>query len=285
MILVTGAAGKTGKAVIRAVTAGGESVRALVHQASQIADVVAWGAQETAVGDMSVQGVLAQAMQGVQSIYHICPNVHPYEVVIGHMVIQTARQHGVERLVYHSVLHPQTELMPHHWLKMRVEERLFESGLRFTILQPAAYMQNLLAYWRQIEEQGLFSVPYPPETRLCLVDLEDVAVAAARVLIETGHDYATYELVGEPARSQIEVADILSEQIGRRVRVEEIPLAVWEQKARQSGMAERPANTLIKMFTYYGKYGFYGNCNVLKWLLGRAPTSLRSFIGRAKKQA
>lgn len=285
MILVTGAAGKTGKTVIQALTARGKLVRALVHRASQTADVVACGAQETQVGDMIAQGVLAQAMEGVQSVYHICPNVHPYEVVIGHMVIQAARRHGVERLVYHSVLHPQTELMPHHWLKMRVEERLFESHLRFTILQPAAYMQNLMPFWQQIEEQGLFSVPYPPETRLCLVDLEDVAAAAARVLIEPGHDYATYELVGEPARSQVEVADILSAQIGRRVRAEEIPLPAWEQKARQSGMAESTVITLAKMFTYYSKHGFYGNCNALRWLLGKAPTSLESFIRRTVKCA
>ena len=61
--------------------------------------------------------------------------------------IRAAQSAGVERFVYHSVLHPQVEIMAHHWQKMRVEEQLFESGLSFTILQPAAYMQNVLAGW------------------------------------------------------------------------------------------------------------------------------------------
>ncbi len=64
--------------------------------------------------------------------------------MIGKLVIDEARKAGVKHFVYHSVLHPQTEKMNHHWQKMHVEEMIFESGLPFTILQPAPYMQNLL---------------------------------------------------------------------------------------------------------------------------------------------
>ncbi len=65
-----------------------------------------------------------------------------------------------------------------------------------TILQPTAYMQNILAGWRSIVEDGIYRVPYPIDTRISLVDLRDVAEAAARVLTEDGHVGATYELVG-----------------------------------------------------------------------------------------
>jgi NAD(P)H dehydrogenase (quinone) len=84
----------------------------------------------------------------------------PDEVVIGTLVIGEAKRAGVEHFVYHSVLHPQTERMTHHWQKLRVEEMLFESGLPFTILQPAPYMQNLLAVWKSIVEEGELRVPY-----------------------------------------------------------------------------------------------------------------------------
>jgi uncharacterized protein YbjT (DUF2867 family) len=128
VILVTGAGGKTGRAIIRALIAKGATVRALVHRPEQVTSIQDQGAQEIAVGDMRDQAVMEQAARRVRAIYHICPNVSPDEVAIGQVVIAAARAAGTERLVYHSVLHPQTEAMPHHWSKLRVEEQLFESG-------------------------------------------------------------------------------------------------------------------------------------------------------------
>ena len=134
---------------------------------------------EVVIGDIQDQDAYRQAARGVDAIYHICPNMHPHEAAVGAVAIQAARQEGVARFVYHSVLHPQTEQMPHHWQKLRVEEQLVQSGLHYTILQPEAYMQNILAGWELIVEQGIYRVPYPPSTRLGMVDLLDVAEAAA----------------------------------------------------------------------------------------------------------
>ena len=100
-------------------------------------------------------------MKGVRAVYHIPPNVHPREVEIGDIVISCSTGNGVEHFVYHSVLHPQIEAMPHHWLKLRVEERLIASGLPFTILQPTAYMQNITSQLERIKERGIYQVPYP----------------------------------------------------------------------------------------------------------------------------
>jgi uncharacterized protein YbjT (DUF2867 family) len=281
MILVTGAAGKTGWAVIRALAAKGAAVRALVYRPEQGWLVQAWGAQEVVVGDMRLQATMEQAVAGARAVYHICPNMSPDEVAIGQAAIAAARSAGVEHFVYHSVLHPQTEAMPHHWLKLRVEEQLFESGLSHTILQPAAYMQNVLAYWEAIVEQGVYAVPYAVETRLGMVDLEDVAEVAALVLTAAGHAGATYELAGVEVMSQIEVAASLSQGLGRRVRAETVPLDVWEQRARRSGMGDYQVETLVKMFRYYEHHGFWGNPRVLSWLLGRSPTSFDAFVARS----
>jgi NAD(P)H dehydrogenase (quinone) len=276
MILVTGAAGKTGRAVIRALAAKGASVRALVHRPEQATAVEGLGA-EAVVGDMCDGVVMDRAAQGAQAVYHICPNVSPDEIAIGQAAIDAARRVGVEQFVYHSVLHPQVEAMPHHWLKMRVEERLFASGLAFTILQPAAYMQNVLAQWQRIEQDGIYSVPYPVETRLSLVDLEDVAEAAAIVLTGPGHAGATYELAGPEALAQTEVANILGQQLGRTVHAQAVPLADWERGARAAGLGEYQVETLLQMFRYYAQHGFCGNTNVLGWLLGRPPTTFAVF--------
>ena len=273
MILVTGAAGKTGQAIIRALTKQRAAVRALVHRNEQAALVKKLGAQEQIIGDLRSETFLRQAASGTDAIYHICPNMSPDEFSIGQMAITAARATGVKRFVFHSVLHPQTESMPHHWNKLRVEERLFESGLDFTILQPAAYMQNILAGWTTIIQEGIYRVPYPVETRLGMVDLEDVATAAAIVLTESGHSGAIYELAGPEPLTQTEVAAILSEILGRPVRAEQVPIAAWSRQARASGLDAHKIETLVKMFHYYEQFDFWGNPRVLGWLLNRPPKS------------
>jgi uncharacterized protein YbjT (DUF2867 family) len=285
VILVTGAGGKTGRAIIRALIAKGATVRALLHRPEQVTSIQDLGTLEIATGDMRDRAVMERAACGAQAIYHICPNVCPDEATIGQVVIAAARSARTERLVYHSVLHPQTEAMPHHWNKLRVEEQLFKSGLEYTILQPAAYMQNVLAYWNQIVEQGVYLVPYSVEARLSMVDLQDMAEAAAIVLTEPAHVGATYELAGPEPLSQVEVAAILSQHLGRPVRAQAVPLDEWERKARAPSMNEYAISTLLLMFRYYDRFGLRGNPNVLTWLLHRPATTFSAFVERTARQS
>jgi uncharacterized protein YbjT (DUF2867 family) len=284
MILITGAAGKTGRAVIQALSGRGETLRALVHYPGQIQTVEALGVQEVLVGDLLSKSALDEAFQDARAVYHIPPNVSAEEETIGKNMIAAARSAGSEHFVFHSVLQPQIEAMPHHWRKLRVEEALIQSGLSFTILQPTAYMQNILAQWDIIFQKGSYSVPYPGETRVSMVDLDDVAQAAAVVLSEPGHTGATYELVGVHAISQNEVAAILSQKLNRPVRVTVTSLNDWEEQARASGLGDYQVNTLVRMFRYYADYGFEGNSHVLSWLLGRAPTSFEDFVARTVRE-
>ena len=284
MILVTGAAGKTGQAIIRALLKDKEPIRALVHKDIQIQLVHGLGVQEVIAGDMCSQKTMNQVLQGVRAVYHICPNVSPEEINIGQIVIMAAQSAEVEHFVYHSVLHPQIESMPHHWQKMRVEEQLFESGLSYTILQPAPYMQNILAYWNDIIKKVEYPVPYSENTRLSSVDLEDVAEVAAIVLSECGNKGAIYELCGVEILSQIEITKILSQYLGHRVDVKVIPIEEWEVNARNKGMGDYQVKTLIKMFRYYDRFGFFGNSRTLECLLNRSPTSYATFIERTIRE-
>ncbi len=278
MILVTGAAGKTGTAVIQQLIKKGAVVRAWVRREAQAQTMRDLGVADVIVGDIGDTAVYHTATQNIRALYHICPNMHPNEVEIGHIAIAAAQANGVQHFVYHSVLHPQTERMPHHWHKLRVEEMLFESGLPVTILQPTAYMQNILGSWRTITEKGLFVVPYPVTTKLSLVDLDDVAKVAAMVLTETGHDGAIYELVGTEPLAQVAVAKGIGEIYGRSVQAQQIPITDWQQQAEAAGLSKYQITTLTKMFNYYADFGFAGSPNVLKFLLGRVPNSLMQFL-------
>jgi uncharacterized protein YbjT (DUF2867 family) len=253
----------------------------MVRRESQVEVLAELGAQEGVAGDLRLKEDLRRALHDVRAVYHICPNVSSDEAEIGRNLIEASSEAGVEHLVLHSVLHPQAEQMPHHWNKLRVEEALLESNLNFTILQPAAYMQNLFAGWSLISEVGLLRTPYPVSTRLSLVDLYDVAEVAAVVLTVTGHTSATYELAGTPPLSQSEVAAVLTEALGRPVRAEVEPIEAWDLRASNSGLDESQRAILIKMFRYYERHGLPGNPGVLGWILGREPTSLAEFARRA----
>jgi uncharacterized protein YbjT (DUF2867 family) len=284
MILVTGAAGKTGKAVVRALATRGATVRALVRRPENAVALEALGAAEVIIARFEDSAALARAAAGVRAIYHICPNVSRDEEAFARTMVAAARAQGVARFVYHSVLHPQVEAMPHHWAKMRVEEMLFASGLAPTILQPAAYMQNILGGWRSIRDDGVFRVPYPVETRLSLVDLTDLADAAAVVLMNDGHAGATYEIAGTGPLSQAEVAAAISAVLRRHVRAEAETVDAWEMRARVAGVGEHERSTLAAMFRYYAQHGLIGNPNTLRWILGRAPRDLTEFLRRAARQ-
>lgn len=284
MILVTGAAGKTGRAIIRALVAREQAVRALVHRDEQAQLVKSLGAQEAMAGDMRDERTLRLATWDVRAVYHICPNVSPDELPIGKLAITAAQDAGVEQFVFHSVLHPQTEAMTHHWNKLRVEEALFESRLPCVILQPASYMQNVLAGWRATVERGVYAVPYSVETRMSMVDLEDVAQAAAVVLTEPGHLGATYELAGPDALTQTRVAEILSKQLRRPVHAEQITIEAWTRQAQAAGMGAYQIETLVKMFRYYDRHGFCGNPRALSYLIGREPAKFETFVERTMRE-
>jgi len=280
MILVTGAAGKTGKAVLKALLKKGKTVRVMVHRQEQADELMSRGAADAVVGDMTVADSYRQAMNGVCSVYHICPNMHPAEIDIGQIAIDVACELRLSHFVYHSVLHPHVEKMPHHWLKMRVEEMLFESNLEFTILQPAPYMQNILSDRETLFNGKVFRVPYPPETRLSLVDLDDLAEAATLVLSEPGHRGAVYEIVGTGALTQIEVAGLIGKALGFEITTSEILLQDWKENAERNGLGKYQVETLLKMFNYYSNFGLYGSNYLLSQLLGRDPHDLIAFVSR-----
>lgn len=292
LILVSGAGGKTGRAVLRALARlqrvpGAEAgpvrvvARALVRREDQVAGAMSDGAAEAIVGNMRATETWAGAVRGVRALYHIPPNMAPDEEAIADTAIEAALAAGVSHFVYHSVLHPQTESMPHHWSKMRAEERLLESGLPFTILQPAAYMQNTLARRQPILEDGVYPVPYSADAAVSMVDLEDVARVAAIVLTEPGHEGATYELCGREILSPREIAEAFGRSLGRPVRAEVISREMWAASAREGGLSDYAVETLLAMFAYYERCGLLGNPNVLEWILGRPATGFEAFVERS----
>lgn len=194
MILVTSAAGGVGRPLVRQLVANGRVVRAFVKNEDQARRSRADGAAETVIGDLRRPGDLENALRGARQIYHAAPTQLVVEVPVAERLIAAAKAERLDQVVFHSVIHPDIAELPHHRQKLEVEAMLHDSGLPVTVLRPSHYMQNVLDFWNFFGA-GLLPYPTSPQSRMGVVDVDDVASAAANVLTRPGdHIGETYDL-------------------------------------------------------------------------------------------
>lgn len=280
MILVTAANGNQGKLLIPKLLALKLPIRACVLTQASAQALHAVGVEDVIVGDITDPAILAQAIQGIEKVYHVGPTMNPKEREMGIALINAARAHGIKHFVFSSVLHAITSDIVQHEIKRDVEEHLLSSGLVYTILQPSNYMLPLKL--KPAFEQNVFKLSWSLERLQSLVGLDDVTDVAAAVL-QNGepHAYATYELVAPGRYNAHELGEIISRVIGRKIRVEEIDadtyLKAWFGDADQSQFPHQ-VRVLRSITKRYSNHDFLGNPNVLTWLLNRPPTTFEQFV-------
>jgi uncharacterized protein YbjT (DUF2867 family) len=278
LLLLTGANGRTGRAILAAMKEQGVPVRAFIRSKAQGDELTALGARDIAVGDMQDQASIAAAMEGVTKVLHIGPPMHPEEVAITENFIRAAQTAGADHFIYYSVMHPLRRDVRHHRLKLDAEEMLVGSGLPYTIVQPSRYMQHLAPIWPRVVEEAIHAMPFSVEQKFSVVDLDDLATACATVASSSDHFYATYELAGPEALSQTDMAAIISDVLGSRITAEAVPLEKVAAKARAAGANEDRVEQMLAMNRHYDTHGFCGNPNILEYLLGRPATRFRSYV-------
>ena len=294
MILVTAAFGNQGKLLIPKLHRAGKKVRAM-RASGDLAALKALGATEAIHGDASDPATLARAMEGVDTVYHVGPSLHPREREMGLAVVDAAEAAGVKHLVFSSVLHAIIGDLIQHRDKLAIEQRIVTSRLNFTILQPTNYM--LPAWPNPVFETGVFRLWYSLAPRQSLIILEDYAEAAAKVICEGNRHYgATYELSSADCLTGYEIADTFARVTGRPIKAEEVSPEDFFLKYRKHPSVEARRATGqtvgVEDFKYefevfrtigecYAKHDFVGNPNVLTWLLGRKPMSVEDYLVKA----
>jgi len=217
------------------------------------------------------------ALTGVRAVYLVAPNMHDDEPGYVRRLLDAAAAAGVSRVVYHSVAAPYAPQMPHHLGKARAEDVLRRGPLPWTILQPCAYMQNFLG--ALAEDTRRLRVAYDSAAVFGLVDLADVAEAAASTLLDDAHVGATYELGGPVPVTVADVARVAGEVLGRPVEVEQVSGEEWAA-TDGAGLDPRVRDWLVAMFAYYDAHGLPAGALPLRALLGREPTDLRATLAR-----
>jgi len=276
-VLVTAASGKSAMQSVRRLAERGAKIRALVRREETRASLMQAGAAEVVVGDLLDKDCLGTVVQGIHSILHICPPMHPQEDQIAASLISASRAAGIGHYVMWSVLHPHAHV-PHHQRKQKAEGMLIDSGVPFTILQPGRYMQHLETVWPSLLKSGVHAFPFSTTAPFSLVHLDDLASAAAKVITEPGHLGAVYELAGPQVLTQEDCAAIISRELGRTIRAERVDIQLSAERARANGLPEWRVETLRIMNEHYDLHGLAGNGNVLQWLLGRPSISFTHYV-------
>lgn len=247
MILVTGATGTNGVELIKALAAEGEMARALVRDPQKASSLLPEGT-ELFRGDLDDPASLAQAMEGIEKVFLLCP-VSPKQPELEANVVDAAQSAGVRQVVKFSVIHasPDSSSTLLRW-HAAAEEHIRASGLAYTFLRPNIFMQELMRQADSMRTRGEFYMPFGPDVRLSFVDVRDNAAVAAKVLCESGHEGKTYTLTGPAALTFPEIAQRFSAAAGKQIRHVQVPMDAWKQAFASSGAPDWLVNQVIELY-------------------------------------
>jgi uncharacterized protein YbjT (DUF2867 family) len=285
-ILITGATGTVGRQVIDQLIKRGAAVRALVRDPAK-ADLPAGVA--VVQGDLSNPDSLREAYRGVSTLF-LLNGVVPDEFTQALIALNLAREAGIERVVYLSVIHSDRYLnVPHFAGKFGVERMIEQMGFSATILRPAYFMSNELTIKDAVQAYGVYPMPIG-DKGLAMVDPRDIGEIAAIELIRR-HDASTpaplerINLVGPDSLTGTDAAAIWSEVLGRAIAYGGDDTAAFEQNLRNfmPGWMAYDMRLMSERFLSDGMLAEAGGAERLAAMLGRPLRTYRDYITEITK--
>jgi uncharacterized protein YbjT (DUF2867 family) len=286
MILVTGASGTVGKAVLKEVARSGAKHTAMYRSLDEAAKAPAGTA--IVIADFAKKNTLATSLRGVDAVYLVCSPIPDLPQLEGN-VIEASVAAGVKHIVLSSALGAGDYAKSFPSWHRKVEDKLKGSGISFTILRPNSFHQNVLTYFApSIRAQGAFYSSMG-DARVSFLDVRDIAAVAAKALAGDEHRGKTYELNGPQALTYADVAEKISKHAGRAVQYVDIPEEAQRKAMLDQSMPVWQVDALLELQGYYtsGKGGAVDP--LLQSLLGRPPITmdhyLAEFAGEFRSQA
>ncbi len=279
-ILVTGATGNVGSQVIDQLVKRGADVRTFVRDPAKARFPAGVAVVQ---GDLLDVDSLRSALSGVSTLF-LLNGVVADEFTQALIALNLAREAGIERIVYLSVIHGERYgNVPHFAGKLAAERLIEQMGLGATILRPAYFMNNDVTIKDVILGYGVYPMPIGSKG-LAMVDTRDIAeVAAIELLRRERSDVALpldrINLVGPDTLTGMDLAAIWSEVLGRPIAYPGEDLAGFEQNLRQfmPNWMAFDMRLMAGRFISEGMIPDAGDVDRLVNLLGRPLRSYRDF--------
>jgi uncharacterized protein YbjT (DUF2867 family) len=278
MILVTGATGATGSALVRLLVGKKAPVRALARNPEKAKTRLGPGV-DIVLGDFDRPESLDLAMRGIDRMFLLSSPGERAATLQGNAIDAAVRagvRHIVKMSAVESVSNSPCRLLRVH---AEIEHKLESSGIPYTNLRPHSFMQSTFAFAETIASQGKFYAPAAGE--FPLVDVRDIAAVAAEVLTTPGHEGMTYTITGPEALTYTQVASKIGAAIGRPIQFVEVPSAAVREAMLAKGMSEWIVDGLIELFALYatGRASFI--TDVVETVGKKRPTMFDQFAAES----
>lgn len=278
-VLVTAATGRIGTTLVPLLRGAGHRVLALTRRpdTEPAARLAALGAEPVA-GDYRAPEALKDRLPKVDAVFLATADAPDQDRVEAHIVAMLAargRPHVVKLSAQSAGLTPPRSFGVFH---RRAEEALARSGLPHTILRPTFFQQSLLLFAGDIAKKGKLIAP-AGRGRVAMVDVADIARAAAAVLGRDSHHGQCYTLSGPSAHGFGEVAAKLTALLGRRIRYASPPaFAARLVLPMMTGMPRWQSNLAVDLFVALRAGAQAVPTDAVERLTGRPAASLDAFL-------
>jgi uncharacterized protein YbjT (DUF2867 family) len=242
MIFVTGATGTVGREVVAQLLEKNVPVRALTRDPAK----ARIDSRAAAIGgDISKPETFAKSLRGVDALFSVVfgPNMAAEEAALA----SAAKDAGVKHIVKLSALGPggtHGERSGIAELHVASEKALAKSGVAWTIVQPTAFMSNVMFQREPIVRLGKIFSNYG-DGKLPYIHPRDIAAVAVAALTSRGHEGKAYPITGGEALTMTDVARILSDAIGRKIEYVPVTDEQTAQTFRSHGMPEAIVGALL----------------------------------------
>jgi uncharacterized protein YbjT (DUF2867 family) len=277
MLLVTGATGNVGRAVIAELADKGIAARALVRDPGRL-PVSKPANLEVVAGDLADEDSLTRALRGVDVAF-LASSFGPKMVELQTRFIAAAKAAGVRRLVQLSGVGADARMCCARTLRWlgQIETVANASGLAVTHLRPTFYMQNLLAFAPTISSQGLIAGPFR-SSKWTWVDARDVGAVAAAVLMQEQHAGQTYTITGAESLTYQDVADRLSRTLNRPIRYVDITANETRGRLQVEGVSPVMIEAKLELWDACASNLLnVAPTDVVREITGREPRSIEQF--------
>ncbi|MGI4761448.1 MAG: SDR family oxidoreductase [Janthinobacterium lividum] len=281
-ILVTGATGGLGRAVVdnllKTVSPGDVSV--LVRDPAKAADLQAQGVT-IKQGDYNDYASLVAAFAGVDKLFLVSSNDIPNRVPQHTNAVNAAKEAGVKHVVYTSFQRKTEDGSSAAWFiaeaHLATEKLLTESGLPYTILQNALYLDVLPLFMGPVLETGTIYLP-AGEGKVPYASRADMGAAGAAVLTGTGHENQTYAIANDTSYSFHDIAKILSDLSGKPIHYVSPTAEEFDAALTAAGVPVEAIQMTAGFCAAIKQGEFDFPATTLKQLLGRQPESATTFL-------
>jgi uncharacterized protein YbjT (DUF2867 family) len=266
-VLVTGATGNVGIEVAGQLLQRTVTVNAAVRGSSTTR--VAEGAIPVEF-DFQDESTFDSALDGVDRVFLMRPP-HMSDAKAFRPFIQAMERSGVKQVAFLSVQGAgQNVFVPHH----AIEVQLKRSSLSWTLLRPSFFMQNLTTtHLSEIRDRDEIYVP-AGNGRTNFIDVADIGEVAALCLTTTGHERRAYEITGTEALTYAEVAQILTDALGRKITYRNPSAREFKARMKAGGHDDDFVKVMARIYAI-AKIGMAaGTTDTFRTLVGRRPRTM-----------